>query len=380
MVDAEAGAAATRLHNGQGLKELPKVYFERLLESSPDIVIAVDRQGKVIFYNDGATRTLRYAQEEVLGRPVEVFYASREEAQRVMSAMRSEDHGGPGHVTNFETQFVDRYGVLVPVAISGSIITDDKGRELGSIGFAKDISQVRHHEQMATLGELAVGLAHEINNPLESLVNHAEMIERFLRNHATPEQYESEHARVESMKRELRRIQGIVERVGEIAASGSYDTIEYLPGRLMTDLGAAAPAAPEPALPEAPGVHDHLAGKTILVVDDDADVCASMADILGGEGCHIITTASGAEALRYLQRSPVDLVISDVVMPDMDGYELFRELRTAQPALPIVLMTAYYYDKDHVIKRSKAEGLQDVIFKKPINPNRLLDLIEARVG
>jgi hypothetical protein len=43
-------------------------------------------------------------------------------------------------------------------------------------------------------------------------------------------------------------------------------------------------------------------------------------------------------------------------------------------------MTAYYYDKDHVLKRSKAGGLKDVIFKKPIKPARLLELIDARVG
>jgi CheY-like chemotaxis protein len=104
-----------------------------------------------------------------------------------------------------------------------------------------------------------------------------------------------------------------------------------------------------------------------------------MADILGAEGCRIITTRSGVEALSYLTRMPVDLVLTDVMMPDMDGYTLFREIRTARPELPVVLMTAYYYDKDHVIKRSKGEGLQDVIFKKPINPGRLIELIEARV-
>jgi len=362
------------------LKELPKVYFERLLESSPDIVIAVDRDGKVIFYNDGAQRTLGYTDEEVLGKPVDVFYRSHDEAQRVMTAMRADDGTGPGHVMNFETQFVSRHGVPVPVAISGSIIYDGKGRELGSIGFAKDISLVRHHEQMETLGELAIGLAHEINNPLESLVNNVEMMERFLRANATPEQYDVEHTRVESMKRELRRIQGIVERVGEIAASGTYGTVEYLPGRLMTDFGVPTSLPPESAHAHSESAREHLAGKTILIVDDDGDVCASMADILGSEGCRIITTASGVEALRYVQRTAVDLVLSDVVMPDMDGYELFRELRSSRPELPVVLMTAYYYDKDHVIKRAKADGLQDVIFKKPINPNRLLELIDARVG
>jgi CheY-like chemotaxis protein len=181
------------------------------------------------------------------------------------------------------------------------------------------------------------------------------------------------------MKRELRRIQGIVERVGEIAASGAYGTKEYLPGRLMTDLGLPHEVREEIRLPSSESTNHHLSGKTILVVDDDPDVCASMADILGAEGCRIITTRSGIEALRYLQRMSVDLVLTDVMMPDMDGYALFREIRTIQPDLPVVLMTAYYYDKDHVIKRSKADGLQDVIFKKPINPGRLLELIDARV-
>jgi len=361
------------------LKELPKAYFERLVESSPDIVVAVDRGGKVIFYNDGAKRTLGYTEAEVLGCPVENFYASREEAQRVMTAMRVADTGGAGRVKNFETQFVDRHGETVPVAISGSIIYDESGRELGSIGFAKDVRLLRHNEQMETLGQLAIGLAHEINNPLESLVNNVELLERFLKQHASPEEYDVEHKRVDSMKRELRRIQGIVERVGEIAASGVYGTVEYLPGRLMTDLGLKADGLESAAATVRP-TNEHLAGKTILVVDDDADVCTSMADILGAEGCRIITTRSGVEALRYLQRTPVDLVLSDVVMPDMDGYDLFREIHASRPDLPIVLMTAYYYDKDHVIKRSKADGLQDVIFKKPINPDRLLDLIDARVG
>jgi PAS domain S-box-containing protein len=363
------------------LKELPKVYFEKLLESSPDIIVAVDRDGRVIFYNDGAKRTLGYTAEEVLGRPVEVFYPSREEAARVMSAMRSADHSGAGFVKNFETQFVNRRGETVPVAISGTIIYDPQGREQGSIGFAKDITVLRHHEQMETLGQLAIGLAHEINNPLEALVNNVELFERYLKEHASSEDYAIEHTRIEGMKRELRRIQGIVERVGEIAASGDYGTVEYLPGRLMTNLGATPGAAepPEPYAARTGGTNSHhrLEGKTILVVDDDPDVCGSMAAILGTEGCRIITARSGVEALGYVQRVPIDLVLSDVVMPDMDGYTLFREIRAVRPDLPVVLMTAYYYDKDHVIKRSKAEGLQDVIFKKPINPGRLLEMLDG---
>ncbi|MFQ5352972.1 MAG: PAS domain S-box protein, partial [Candidatus Binatia bacterium] len=219
------------------MRELPKVYFERLLESAPDIVIAVDNSGNVIFYNDGAEQTLGYNAEEVLGKTVLNVYPSREEARRVMAALRSEADGGKGRVKNFETAFVSKGGKEVPVAISGSIIYDGRGHERGSMGFAKDLSELRRHEQMHTLAEVAVGLAHEINTPLEVAVNQAAMLDRYLKRQATEEDYPIEHDRVDAINRALRRIQSIVERVGEMADSGRYGTTEYLPGRLMTDLG-----------------------------------------------------------------------------------------------------------------------------------------------
>jgi len=360
------------------VKELPKVYFERLLESSPDIVVAADHTGTVIFYNDGAKQTLGYSPEEVLGEHVYMLYPSPEEARRVMAALRSSEHAGVGRIRNFETALKTKTGNIVNCAMSGSIIYDQKGKEHGSIGFAKDIAELMLHEQIETLGELAIGLAHEVNNPLESLVNHVEMIERYLRNKASQDDYRVEHDRLSSMKRELRHIQAIVERVGEMAAAGTYGTIEYLPGKLMTDLGLHVEQDDE----SVSGYNGHplLEGKTILIVDDDADVCSSVAEILAAEGAATITTACGSEALRYVEERSVDLVLSDVFMPDMDGYDLFERLNASYPELPVVLMTAYYYDKDHVLKRSKAGGLKDVIFKKPIKPSRLLELIDARVG
>jgi PAS domain S-box-containing protein len=363
------------------LKELPKVYFERLLESSPDIVVAVDRRGRVIFYNDGAEETLGYEAEEILGTPVDVLYPSPAEARRVMAAMRAAEVDGEGHVKNFETEFVRRNKETVPVAISGTIIFDAAGREQGSIGFAKDISGLRQHEKFVTLGQLAVGLAHEINNPLEILVNQVEMLERYLRQKANPEDYTREHERIDAVKRELRRIQAIVERVGEMAAEGAYASREYLPGQLMTDLAVAdVEEAPVRRGVTTNGSEHAIGGRNVMVVDDDTSICSSMADILGCEGCNVVTTTSGHDALRYIETHPVDLVISDVQMPDMDGYELFSRIQSCHADLPVVLMTAYYYDKDHVIKRSKAAGLTDVIFKKPIDPDRLLELVDARVG
>ena len=371
------------------MKELPKVYFERLLESSPDIVVAVDKDGTIIFYNDGATRTLGYDAEEVLGTHVDQLYPTTDEPRKIMAALRSEDPDGVGRVHNFPCQLKNKAGEIVPAAMSGSIIFDARGREHGSIGFAKDISELMRHEQIETLGELAISLAHEINSPLETLVNHAAMLERFLKKNASGEQYETEHNRIVTMKRELRRIQSIVERLGEMAASGIYGTTEYLPGRLMADLGLEHEEQTEQGSAEAgkegdgndPDAGSRLKGMTVLICDDDKAVRVSVADVLQAEGCTTITTESGSEALEKISNGhTVDLVLSDVVMPDIDGYEVFKTLQTNQPDLPVVLMTGYYYDKDHVLKRSRSEGLQDVIYKKPIKPKDLVELVRSRVG
>jgi CheY-like chemotaxis protein len=62
-------------------------------------------------------------------------------------------------------------------------------------------------------------------------------------------------------------------------------------------------------------------------------------------------------------------------MPDMDGYKLYQAIKESTRDLPVVLMTAFNYDKDHIIKRSSLEGLQGAIFKKPVNPALLKTLL-----
>jgi CheY-like chemotaxis protein len=118
-----------------------------------------------------------------------------------------------------------------------------------------------------------------------------------------------------------------------------------------------------------------LSGLKVLIVDDDAGICQSLKELLEAEHCCIETAVSGVLAMEWLGREPFDLVLSDVVMPDMDGYELYQTVKKSSPDLPVVLMTAFNYDKDHIIKRSCLEGLQGVIFKKPVNPAMLKKVV-----
>lgn len=352
---------------------LPADYFQKLVESSPDIIIAVNRSGTIIFYNDGATRNLGFAQEEMLGKDVSEIYPTREEARKVMAAMRAGEGGEPGKVCNFETVFKTKEGEPIPVAISASIIYDAGGGEAGSIGFAKDIRGIRRRDQLATLCEIAIGLSHEINNSLEVLVNQLDLLEQYVGRVATDEEYVVESERLESVDRQLQNIQAITRRIGEMAEGGEYGTKEYHGGRMMADLKPTGAPKTEEGGPSVGGAS--LEGLRLMVVDDDLGVCCSLKELLQKERCVVETACSGNEAMELLKKNEFDLILSDVVMPDMDGYAVYRAVKKKLPALPVVLMTAFYYDKDHVIKRSCLEGLQCVIFKKPIDPDRLKKII-----
>jgi len=203
---------------------LPPQYFQKLVESCPDIIIAVDKAGTITFYNDGARQNLGFAQEEMIGKSVLEIYPTLKEAKKVMEAVRRGEGGNQGKVCNFETIFKTKRGEQIPVAISASVIYDEKGREVGSIGFAKDIREIRRRDQLATLCEIAIGLSHEINNSLEVLVNHLNLLQQYVGRVATDEDFIVESERLESVEQQLKKIQEITRRIGEMAEEGKRET------------------------------------------------------------------------------------------------------------------------------------------------------------
>lgn len=342
---------------------LTRQQFEQLTNRSPDIIVGTDRKGRVIYFNDGAHDNLGYEDHEVLGQFVGVFYPSVEEARRVSEAMRASGHGGAGVVNTLETTFIARSGEHIPVAISGTLLYDDDGREDGSIGFAKDLRGIRHKDQLATLGEVAIGLSHEINNPLAVIVNQATLLENDIARLAGEADSSVENERLDAIRREVARIAQIIERLGEMVKSDSYETIHYVGPARMVDLRSDDSKRYEP--------DPRLKGLRILVVDDDQGISRTLQEMLVADGCSVEVAEDGERALENLANHEFDLVLSDVVMPKMDGYELYHQVQKKYPELPVLMMTAFHYDKDHIIKRSRMEGLEGVIFKKPVDPNRL---------
>ncbi len=355
---------------------LDQNYLKRLMESSPDIIIALDREGTIIYYNDGARRVLRFTPEEIIGQKVTRIYLSLEEARSVMRALRESTDGG--RISSFETILRDKDGQEIPVAISGSLIYDEQGAEIGSIGFARDIRRMRRRQQLATAGEIAVSLAHEINNPLETITNNLELLTHCVENHLPPAELVVETERLGAMRACIGRVNAIVSRLDDMTREGVYETRDYLKGKRMADL---APRSSEGEKAE-PGngscalqVEWPLAGMSVLVLDDDVSVVTSLADVLRAERCVVYTATLPSAAFGILRNMKVDAVISDVVMPEMDGYDFYLRVKEEMPNLPVILMTAYYYDKDHIIKRSRLAGLEGAIFNKPVSPAKLRELL-----
>ena len=123
-----------------------------------------------------------------------------------------------------------------------------------------------------------------------------------------------------------------------------------------------------------------FAGRLVAVADDDASIRNTVVAVLSQQGCEVRAFADGAAAIRAIRDAksdgrPFDLVVSDVRMPDANGYEVFRATKDADPRTPVILMTAFGYDPNHAIVRSTQEGLHCLLFK-PFQVSQLLE--EAR--
>jgi DNA-binding NarL/FixJ family response regulator len=114
--------------------------------------------------------------------------------------------------------------------------------------------------------------------------------------------------------------------------------------------------------------------KRLLVVDDDPGLLRAVAETLRAEGYEVTTARRGAEALVRVAESLPDLIVSDIRMPGMDGYELVRNLRSSARArlIPIVFLTA----KDETADRIAGfrSGV-DAYLTKPFEPDELLAVV-----
>lgn len=234
---------------------------------------------------------------------------------------------------------------------------DERDEELAAL-FGEYVAMAMHMldllvvERFTTSSQASNALLADLEEPLGAIQSASESL------HAeSPE--DDRLAQLTTSIQELRR---------RIAASGAG------PQSILDTDQALLWLEPEP----------ELVGRRILVADDELNIRRDMARILDQLGCNVTLCANGAETIEQLQRAtssgtPPDLVISDIKMPDYNGYEVFRDSHDRFPDVPVILMTGFGYDPNHSIVRAGQEGMQSVLFK-PFKTAQLVEAVKKACG
>jgi len=222
--------------------------------------------------------------------------------------------------------------------------------------FARDVAAALNTlellvaEKASTAAESIEAIHGAVALPVDDILNDAvSVMERYIGHDADLVE------RLQRILRNARDIKQVIQKVGEQMTPSS--------AHVQRRQGARHPA---------------LAGRRILVADADEQVRAAAHALLERYGCTVETARDGAEAasmVRACGAEAYDVIIADIRLPDMSGYELLVRLREMRDAVPLVLMTGFGYDPGHSIVKARQAGIDLVLFK-PFRVDQLLDTVE----
>ncbi|MBX3388960.1 MAG: response regulator [Phycisphaeraceae bacterium] len=235
---------------------------------------------------------------------------------------------------------------------------DDDDRQLAEI-FARYIAMAVHMQENLVVERTTTNLSvsgrveGELAEPLADIVQQVEFLQQVVADDPTT----SAH-----VGRILRDVEAIRSRVRDVASG---------PQSLLGVEKAMENRALDPI----------LQGRRVLIADDQPKIRQIIGSVLRNRGARVTVCNGGTEAIRALetasieQEVPYDLVVSDIRMPDHNGYEVFAAAKKYRADLPVILMTGFGYDPHHSIVRASQEGLQSVLFK-PFQIEQLVETVK----
>jgi PAS domain S-box-containing protein len=217
-----------------------KEFLERLIDSTVDAIVATDIDGKIVLFNQGAERIFGLSADVVVGKLAMKDLYPPGLAEAVMANLRGPEDGGLGRLEAVRKEVLGPGGELVPVLLSANLIHED-GVEVGTVGIYSDLRErlrtervlaqtqekLIETEKQALIAELAGTTAHELNQPLTSIMGYAELLKRRIA------QDDSNHRAVDTILTEAERMAEIVRKIGKITR---YETKAYVGGAQILDL------------------------------------------------------------------------------------------------------------------------------------------------
>jgi len=379
--------AAALIERSRLMRELSEteLYLQKLIDASADIIVSTDRDGNIVIFSRAAERILGYKTLDVIGKPATILYASEDEPRRVMKAMRE----GKGYVESMEVIVRAESGEEFPISLSAAILYDEEGNEIGTEGISKDLRPIKklqnrilELERKEAVRMVVVTLSHHINNYLQGLITRGQNLEELFQTEALICSDEKIRIEVEKYLTEMKLNAFRVASLTKALQNPPEDLIieDYLEGIQMLQLPDDMVVNLE--------IHDHEAmclslEHHILVADDDETVREGIAAFLRAHGMCVDIAVDGLDAIEKLRSEPgkFDAVISDIKMPEANGYEVFRAAKDISPNTEVILMTAFGYDENHALIKASREGLRARVFKeKPFDMNTVMNVLKEVLG
>ena len=116
--------------------------------------------------------------------------------------------------------------------------------------------------------------------------------------------------------------------------------------------------------------------RVVLVVDDDPDICWALERVLGGLGAQCIRALDGRTALQAARVNRPTMALLDAKLPDIDGLELARNLRMADPGIVILVVSGYFYKDDPVIQAALEQRLIHGFIEKPFSHAEVIETVK----
>jgi PAS domain S-box-containing protein len=276
------------MHDITGERELEealrrtKDFLENVIQSSMDAIIAADMSGAIILMNRAAEQVSGYRAGDVIGKMSVVDFYAPGVARDIGRKLRSEDYGGKGKLEACYNVLVDANGVEVPINLSAAIIYED-GREVASVGIFQDLRErIRIEKELRAAQErlsasqrqealvaLSGAAAHELNQPLTSILGYAELLRRVEKSLA---EEMPDHPAVASLNnatvvigQEAERMAEVVRKIGEVA---TFETRDYVGGRKIVDLDRSRGAPADGNLAVWQNLFQHMQ-EAVAVVGED---------------------------------------------------------------------------------------------------------------
>jgi PAS domain S-box-containing protein len=209
--------------------ERSHAFLRNLIQSALDGIISADMTGKILMFNDMAAQITGHSAKEALTQlHISQIYPERV-AREVMRKLRSDDYGGKGKLKAYQVDVVTKHGDRIPISLDAAIVYE-KGKEVASIGIFHDLReklqmkaelekaqvQLLQAEKMSSLGKLAAGVAHQLNNPVGGIMLFAGLL---------LEEYDLEDGAKEDVTRILRdaeRCRDTIKELLEFARQTDY--------------------------------------------------------------------------------------------------------------------------------------------------------------